>query len=106
MCPMAPDLASYLMRALTLPCILWLRTSPLGWGGLRCYHVSHDFLWAQVLSIKKSLADLLVKLGTLVPNARANVSKKLDIRAIMGLQDVQTDSVVNAYKACGHAATM
>jgi hypothetical protein len=60
----------------------------------------------QVLSIKKSLAGLPVKLGTLVPNARTNVSKKPDVRAIMGLQDVRACSVVIANKACGHAATM
>jgi hypothetical protein len=47
-----------------------------------------------------------MKLGTLVPNARANVSKKPDVRAIMGLQDVRACSVVIANKACGHAAIM
>jgi hypothetical protein len=60
----------------------------------------------RVSSIKKSLADLPVQLGTHVPNARAHVSKMPGVRVIMGLQDVRTDSVVNACKACGHTATV
>jgi hypothetical protein len=36
----------------------------------------------------------------------AHVYKALDVRAIMGLQDVQTGSIVNACKACRHAATV
>jgi hypothetical protein len=51
-------------------------------------------------SIKKSLVGLPMQLGTHVPNVRAHVSKVLDIRVIMGLQDVWAVSAVNAYKAC------
>jgi hypothetical protein len=47
-----------------------------------------------------------MQLGTHVPNAGAHISKAPDIRAIMGLQDVQAGSVVNACKACGQAATL
>jgi hypothetical protein len=36
-------------------------------------------------NIKKNLADLFMKLGMNVPNARAHVFKTPDIRAIMGL---------------------
>jgi hypothetical protein len=42
-CPTAPDLTSRLRCAPTLSCVLWLRTSPPGWGGLRHYHVSFGF---------------------------------------------------------------
>jgi hypothetical protein len=35
-----------------------------------------------------------------VPNARVQVSKVPDIRAIMGMQDVWVGSAVNACKAC------
>jgi hypothetical protein len=45
-----------------------------------------------------------VQLDTHVPNERAHVSKVLDARAIMGLQDVRAGSAVNACKACGHIA--
>jgi hypothetical protein len=48
-------------------------------------------------SIKKSLADLPVQLASHVPNARTHVSKVLDVKAIMGLQDVRAGSVINAY---------
>jgi hypothetical protein len=41
-----------------------------------------------------------MQLGTYVPNARAQVSKALDIRVIMGLQDVRAGSAVNACKTC------
>jgi hypothetical protein len=47
-----------------------------------------------------------VQLGTHVPNARVHVFKALDIRAMMGLQDVRANSVVNACKACRHAGTI
>jgi hypothetical protein len=36
-------------------------------------------------NIKKSLADLLVQLGSYVPNGRTHVSKAPDIRAIIGI---------------------
>jgi hypothetical protein len=61
---------------------------------------------SRALSIKKSLAGLPVPLGTHVPNAHAHVSNALDVRAIMRLQDVWTDSIVNAYKACRQASTV
>jgi hypothetical protein len=50
----------------------------------------------RVSSIKKDLAVLPVQLGTHVPNAHTHVSKALDIRAIMGLQDVRTGSAAPA----------
>jgi hypothetical protein len=50
----------------------------------------------QVASIKKGLAVLPVQLGTHVSNARTHVSKALDIRVIMGLQDVRTSSAAAA----------
>jgi hypothetical protein len=59
-----------------------------------------------VLSIKKSLTDMPVQLGTHVSNAHKHVSKAPHVRAIMCLQDVQTDSVVNTCKTCGQASTM
>jgi hypothetical protein len=40
-CHMAPDLTSQLRRALTLPRVLWLQTSPPSWCELRCYHVCY-----------------------------------------------------------------
>jgi hypothetical protein len=43
MCPMTLALISWLRWAPVLPCVLWLWTSPLGWGGLRCCHVSYAF---------------------------------------------------------------
>jgi hypothetical protein len=57
-------------------------------------------------NIKKSLADLPVQLGMHILSARAHVSKALDVRAIMGLQDVRAGSAVNACKVCGQAATV
>jgi hypothetical protein len=45
-----------------------------------------------------------VQLDTHVPNERVLVSKSLDVRAIMGLQDVRVGSAVNACKSCGHVA--
>jgi hypothetical protein len=40
-CPIALDLASQLMWALTLPYILWLWTSPHSWGGLHRCNMSY-----------------------------------------------------------------
>jgi hypothetical protein len=57
-------------------------------------------------NIKKRLAGLPVQLGTHVPNVHMHVFKASDIRAIMGLQDVQSGNVVNACKACKHASTV
>jgi hypothetical protein len=47
-----------------------------------------------------------VQLGTHVPNARTHVYKASHVRAIMRLQDMQTDSVVNTCEACKHASTI
>jgi hypothetical protein len=41
-CPMTVDPASQLRWVPVLPRVIWLRISPLGWGGLRCCHVSYD----------------------------------------------------------------
>jgi hypothetical protein len=93
-------------------------------GGFRCaacpttlYPASlRGGLWAatrptvlcgpQTSSIKKSLADLSVQQGSPVPNARVHVFKVPDVRAIMGLQDVQAGSTVNACKTYRQTATM
>jgi hypothetical protein len=106
-----------------MPRALRFQTSHASWGGLQCCHVSYGSgpsLSAEVgsdaatyptgpygprdSSIKKSLADLPVQLGTHAPNAHAHVSKVPHIRVIMRLQDVQTDSVVNTCKACRHVS--
>jgi hypothetical protein len=87
-CPMPLDLTSQLRWTPTLPYVIWLQTSPPDWGGLRRCHVScgsrpHLPTGAgsdaatcptapcgpQVSSIRKSLPDLPVQLGTHVPNA-------------------------------------
>jgi hypothetical protein len=47
-----------------------------------------------------------MQLGTYVLNTHAHVFKVPDIRVIMCLQNVRAGSVVNAYKACRHAATV
>jgi hypothetical protein len=52
------------------------------------------------------LADPVVQLGKDVPNAHTHVSKAPYVRAIMCLQNVWAGSIVNTYKACGHASTM
>jgi hypothetical protein len=52
-CPMTLDLPSRLRWAPMLSCVLWLRTSPPGWGGLRCCHVSRGSLWAADLKHKE-----------------------------------------------------
>jgi hypothetical protein len=57
-------------------------------------------------SIKKNLAVLSVQLVTYVPNIREHVFKALDIRVIMGLQDVRADSAINVCKTCRYAATV
>jgi hypothetical protein len=43
MCPMTPDHTSLLGRALVLPHVLWLQTSPPARGELRRCHVSYRF---------------------------------------------------------------
>jgi RNase P subunit RPR2 len=45
-----------------------------------------------------------VQLGMHVPNACAHISMVPHIRAIMRLQYVLADCVVNTCKACGHAS--
>jgi hypothetical protein len=40
-CPMALELTSQLRWALTLPLVIWLWISHLGWGGLQCCDVSY-----------------------------------------------------------------
>jgi hypothetical protein len=100
-CPMTLGLASRLRWAPALPCVLWVRTSLPGWGGLGHCHVSHSSLRATCFKHKESLADLPVQLGTHVPNAHTHVFKAPHVRVIMRLQDVQADSVVNTCKACG-----
>jgi hypothetical protein len=45
-----------------------------------------------------------VQLGSYVPNAHAHISKAPDVKPIMGLQEVQVGSTVNAEKTCKHAA--
>jgi hypothetical protein len=47
-----------------------------------------------------------MQLGTHVPNACAYVSKAPHVRAIIRLQDMQADSVVNTCKACRHTSTL
>jgi hypothetical protein len=41
-----------------------------------------------------------------VPNARVHISKAPHVMAIMRLQDIQACSIVNTYKAYGHASTV
>jgi hypothetical protein len=49
---------------------------------------------------------MFVQLGMHVLNTHAHVSKAPHVKAIIHRQDVQTDSVVNTCKACGHASTV
>jgi hypothetical protein len=105
-CPIAPNLASRLRWAPTLPCVIWLRISPPTEVGtdtatcpmaleltfrLRCApalpRVPRVPMGHELQNIKKSLAGLPVQLGTHVSNARAHVSKAPQIRAITRLQD-------------------
>jgi hypothetical protein len=100
--------------------VLWLRTPPPCWEGLRRRRVSYDFEpcfpagkgsgaatriaipyvpWSS--SIKKGLADLPMQIGSYVFKARVHVPKAPDARGIMGLQNVRAGSVINACKMCG-----
>jgi hypothetical protein len=91
---------------------LWRATYPVASdpaslrGGL--WAITHPAVpcGSQASSMKKSLADLLVRQGSYVPNARAHISKTSDVMVIMGLQDVRAGTTDNAYKTCGHAATV
>jgi hypothetical protein len=116
-CPAVPGPASEPRWAPELARVQWLQTPPLDkkgsdvstcivapdlWGGLRCITclVAPDpsslpgglwccyASWVTDLKHKKSLAGLPIQLDSHVPNARVHVSEALDIRAIMGLQDV------------------
>jgi hypothetical protein len=51
-------------------------------------------------NIKKSLAGLSVQLGSPVLNAHAHVCKTLEVRVIMGLQDVRADGYNTAIVQC------
>jgi hypothetical protein len=89
------------------PRILRLRILPPyreGFGATTTCPTVFYGAWAS--GIKKSLACLLVQLGTHVPNARVPVSKVPDIRATMGLQDMRVGCAVNAHMTCRQAATM
>jgi hypothetical protein len=87
------------------PRVLRLRTLPPYWEGsdatTTCPTVPYGL---GASNIKESLAGLPVRLDPHVPNARAHVSKAPDVRAIMGLQDVQLGSIVNVCKTCGYSA--
>jgi hypothetical protein len=83
-CPMAPDLTSWLRWAPMLSCV---SRFPVGCGP----------------QAQKSLAGLLVQLGTHVPNACAHISIAPNVRDIMGLQDVWAGAVIMTCKSCGHA---
>jgi hypothetical protein len=97
-CPTALDLASRLRLAPTLLCVLWLRTSPPVWDGLRRCHIFYgsgphllagkdsDAVTCPTApcepwdsSIKKNIACLLVQLDTHVSNTCAHVSKMHDV---------------------------
>jgi hypothetical protein len=84
-CPMALNPASLLggLRATTRPSV------PYG---------------PRISDTKKRLAGLPVQLGSYVPNAHAHISKAPDVKPIMGLQEVQVGSTVNAEKTCKHVA--
>jgi hypothetical protein len=55
-CPVAPDPASLLRRAPTLPRVLRHRPPPPCSGGLRCCHVSYGSLWAVDIKNKERLS--------------------------------------------------
>jgi hypothetical protein len=99
-CSMALDLTSQLRWALTQLHTLWLWTSPPGRGGLRCYHVSRGSLW--VVSFKHK--EKPSRSACAARHACAHISMVPHIRAIMRLQYVLADCVVNTCKACGHAS--
>jgi hypothetical protein len=86
-CPGRPDSASLL-------------------GGLRAAMRPAVPCGPRATNIKKALAGLSVRQCLPVPNARAHVSKTLDVRAIMSLQDMRAGSAVHAYKTCRYAATV
>jgi hypothetical protein len=83
MCLEAPDLASLLRRALTLPRVLRLQTHlPTGKGSSAATRtVVPNESWASC--IKKGIAGLPIQLGSHVSKACLCVSKAPDTRAIM-----------------------
>jgi hypothetical protein len=54
-CTTVPDPASQLRRAPTPPRVMWLRTPPPYWGGLRRCHMSHNFRPASLLRMATTL---------------------------------------------------
>jgi hypothetical protein len=77
-------------------------------GGLWCRHLMPcGFLWTVGLKHKEKRSKPACAASlSHVPNACAHVSKEVDVRVIMGLQDVRTGTTFNACKMCRHAATM
>jgi hypothetical protein len=61
---------------------------------------------AYKLNLPPSLVGLPMRLDPRVPNACVHVSNALDVRAIMGLQDVRVGSAVNACNTCEQVATV
>jgi hypothetical protein len=105
-CIVSLDPISLLGRAPTPLRVLRLRTLLLyreGSDAITCHVVPCG---PQASSIKKSLADLPMQLGSHVFKAQTQVSNAANVRVIMGLQDVQAGGVSNACKMCGHAATV
>jgi hypothetical protein len=101
---MAPDLTSRLRWSPALLHVIWLRTSPYGWGCLRHCHVSYGSIWAASFKHKEKPSRSSCAARHTCFNAHAHVSKTPHIRVIICLQDVQAVSVVNICKACGHAS--
>jgi hypothetical protein len=96
-CTVAPDLTSLLGRALEPPCNLRFRTLPpcqKGSGAVTC------------LKHKKNLAGMPKQLDLCVFKACTHISKTLDIRVIMDLQNMWIDDTFNAYMMCGQTATV
>jgi hypothetical protein len=69
------------------------------------YHTSCSPLWAVGLKHEEK-PSMPVQQSSRVPNTRVHVSKKSDIRAIMGLQDMGGGTADNACKMHGHVATL
>jgi hypothetical protein len=120
-CSAALEPASLVKRAPAPPCVPWVRTY---WEGssaqcVMCLRIlppcGEGFGPPRILrppcgsrasSTKKSPAGLLVRQGSPIPNARAHIFMVLDVRAIMGLQDVRAGIAASACKTCRHAATV
>jgi hypothetical protein len=105
-CIMALDPTSLLRRALEPPYGLRLRTLPPcreGFGTATHPTVPYGSLAS---SIKKNLPGLPKQLGSHVSKAHTHVSETLDVRAIMGLQDMRASDAFSAYKTCGQTVTL